>query len=100
MERKQVGITHEGKTEVLPALSLSEGGLYIKTPSPLSPGTELDIILPMEDQSPLHLSGRVVYLDIPTEKEKHKSVDTRIGRYKNKIIIKENAKQQRDPSEH
>jgi CheY-like chemotaxis protein len=57
---KKVAVTHEGKTKELPAINLSEGGIYLRKIDPFPIGTEVKITLPLKKKT-LKLKGTVVY---------------------------------------
>ncbi|TYO99893.1 PilZ domain-containing protein [Geothermobacter ehrlichii] len=58
--REKVGLLHAGSGMSLPAVSLSEGGIYLRHPDPLPVGSEVELLLPLPEGE-LRLSGRVIY---------------------------------------
>lgn len=60
-ERK-VAVTCNGDTKEHYAVSLSEGGMYVRKVNPFSVGTEVEIALPLKDEKTLNLKGTVIYV--------------------------------------
>ena len=60
-ERK-VAVTCNGDTKEHYAVSLSEGGMYVRKVNPFSVGTEVEIALPLRDEKTLNLKGTVIYV--------------------------------------
>jgi len=58
---KKVLVTHGGVTSEHHAVSLSEGGIYIRRRNPLSVGTEVEVNVPLEKGKTLNLKGNVIY---------------------------------------
>jgi CheY-like chemotaxis protein len=58
---RQVNLVWNGQTAVCQAVSLSEGGIYIRRRFPFPQGCLLDIHLPMDEGDPLRLEGEVIY---------------------------------------
>ncbi|MDP2753287.1 MAG: response regulator, partial [Nitrospirota bacterium] len=59
---KKVAVTHNGVEKEHYAVSLSEGGMYIRNINPLSIGTEVEIALPLKDKKTVSLKGTVIYV--------------------------------------
>lgn len=59
---KKIAVTHNGVTKEHYAVSLSEGGMYIRNINPLSIGTEVEIALPSKDKKTVSLKGTVIYV--------------------------------------
>jgi len=58
-----VEVTFEGSTEEYYAVSLSEGGIYIRKVEPFPVGTEIEIALPVKKDKILNLKGKVIYVN-------------------------------------
>jgi CheY-like chemotaxis protein len=58
-----VDLTYEGKTEEYYAVSLSEGGIYIRKVEPFPVGTKVEIALPIKKDVTLNLKGKVIYVN-------------------------------------
>jgi CheY-like chemotaxis protein len=58
---KKVAITHSGGTKEHYAITLSEGGIYIRERNPLSVGTEVEITLPLKSET-VNPKGAVIYV--------------------------------------
>jgi CheY-like chemotaxis protein len=58
-----VEVTHGGRTEEYYAVSLSEGGIYIRKTKPFPIGTILKIALPVKQDKTLTLDGTVIYVN-------------------------------------
>ncbi len=58
---KKVRVRHDGQYHELESENLSEGGMYIKSYDPFPAGSEIEISLPLEVDSPVHLKGVVLY---------------------------------------
>lgn len=56
----KVAVLIDGKAEVCYSVSLSEGGIYIRRNPPLVVGTELEVIVSINDR-PMHIKGAVIY---------------------------------------
>jgi CheY-like chemotaxis protein len=59
---KKIALTYQGETREHYAVSLSEGGIYVRRVMPLPIGTEVDVSLPLQDNKTLHLKGSVIYV--------------------------------------
>jgi CheY-like chemotaxis protein len=59
---KRVSVTRKGVTSEHHAVSLSEGGIYIRKENPFRVGTELEVHVPIKDQKTLNMKGRVIYV--------------------------------------
>ena len=59
---KKVSVTHDGVTSEHHAVSLSEGGIYIRRKNPLRVGTEVDVSVPLKDDETLNMKGNVIYV--------------------------------------
>jgi Tfp pilus assembly protein PilZ len=59
---KRVSVTHDGVTSEHHAVSISEGGIYIRRKNPYRVGTELNVRVPLKDRVTLNMKGRVVYV--------------------------------------
>ena len=58
-----VELTCKGKTEEFYAVSLSEGGIYIRKVEPFPVGTTVEIALPVKKDKTLKLKGKVIYVN-------------------------------------
>jgi CheY-like chemotaxis protein len=58
-----VEVIHRGRTEEYYAVSLSEGGIYIRKTKPFPIGTPVKIALPVKKDKTLHLKGKVIYVN-------------------------------------
>ncbi len=58
---KKVSIKYDGQIHELDSLNLSEAGMFVKTNDPFPDGAELEVTLPLELGSRIHLSGVVIY---------------------------------------
>lgn len=58
---KKVSVTHNGITSEHYAVSLSEGGIYIRKKNPFRVGTRIEVGVPLTDEETLNLKGRVIY---------------------------------------
>ena len=58
-----VEVTFEGSTEEYYAVSLSEGGIYIRKVEPFPVGTAVEIALPVKKDRILNLKGKVIYVN-------------------------------------
>jgi two-component system chemotaxis response regulator CheY len=59
---REVPVTSSGRTDVMEAVTLSEGGIYLRTEeAPYPVGTEVDVAIPVKDRKPLMLKGNVIY---------------------------------------
>jgi CheY-like chemotaxis protein len=58
---RQVNLLWNNQTIVGQAVSLSEGGIYIRRRFPFPQGCLVDIHLPMDEGDTLHLEGEVIY---------------------------------------
>ena len=58
---KVVPATFNGLSRKFNAVSLSEGGIYLRTEAPPPPGTEIDLRLPVGPDGTLHVKGAVIY---------------------------------------
>ncbi len=61
----KVHVKYDGEHHELESENLSEGGMYIKTRDPFPAGSELEITLPLEVGSNIHLTAIVVYKKDP-----------------------------------
>jgi Tfp pilus assembly protein PilZ len=59
---KKVTITHGRITKDHYAVSLSEGGIFIRKINPFPVGTEVEITLPLRDDKSLQMRGTVIYV--------------------------------------
>jgi len=59
---KKVSVTHNGLTSEHYAVSLSEGGIYIRKKNPFRVGTEVEVSVPLTDEETLNMKGRVIYV--------------------------------------
>lgn len=59
---KRVSVTHNGLTTECHAVSLSEGGIYIRKKNPFHVGTEIKVRVPLENRGTLNIKGRVIYV--------------------------------------
>lgn len=59
---KKITVTHNGVAKEHYAVSLSEGGMYIRNINPLRIGTEVEIALPLKDKKTVSLEGTVIYV--------------------------------------
>jgi CheY-like chemotaxis protein len=59
---KRVSVTHNGVTSEHYAVSLSEGGIYIRMRNPFPVGTELGVRVPLKNRVNLNMKGRVIYV--------------------------------------
>lgn len=55
-------LIHDGVSEELHAVCLSEGGIYIRRKEPFKVGTNVEIILPLKKGRTLSLKGDVIYV--------------------------------------
>lgn len=60
---RKVYVTYKGVSEKHYAQTLSEGGMYVGTGSPLPVGSAVKISLPIKDESFLYLKGSVIYIN-------------------------------------
>jgi len=58
-----VDVTYEGVTEEYYAVSLSEGGIYIRKVEPYPVGSKVEIALPIKKDLTLNLKGKVIYVN-------------------------------------
>jgi len=58
---KRVLVTCNGVTSEHHAVSLSEGGIYIRKKNPFRVGTKLEISVPLRDDETLNIRGNVIY---------------------------------------
>ncbi len=66
--RKKVQLKHKRTTTEYEASTLSEGGVFLKTDAPLPVGTNVQLTLPIKDETPLAVKGKVIYLKLPEKK--------------------------------
>jgi CheY-like chemotaxis protein len=59
---KKVTITHGRINKKHYAVSLSEGGIFIRKINPFPVGTEVEVTLPLRDDERLHMRGTVIYV--------------------------------------
>jgi len=59
---KKVLVTHDGVTGEHHAVSLSEGGIYIRRKNPLRVGTEVEVSVPLNKDETLNMKGNVIYV--------------------------------------
>jgi CheY-like chemotaxis protein len=59
---KKVAVTYKGVTKEHYALTLSEGGMYIRNRNPFSVGAEIEVALPFKDEKTINLKGTVIYV--------------------------------------
>lgn len=59
---KKVSVTCNGMTNEHRAVSLSEGGIFIRKREPFQVGTEVELDVPLRDEKTLHVSGIVIYI--------------------------------------
>lgn len=58
---QQVTLRHEGMVSEHSAVSLSEGGIYLRDQKPLPTGTQVEVLLQLEGGHRLKLPGEVIY---------------------------------------
>jgi len=66
--RKNVQIKHKRKTLEFQAMSLSEGGIFLRTDEPLPVGSTVEVIFSLNDEVPLKLKAKVLYHNVPEKK--------------------------------
>ena len=59
---KKVSVTCNGVTNEYHAVSLSEGGIFIRQRAPFRVGTEVELAIPLKDGTILHVTGIVIYI--------------------------------------
>lgn len=59
---KNVSVTFNGITNEHRAVSLSEGGIFIRRREPFQVGTEVQLDVPLRDETVFHLKGIVIYV--------------------------------------
>jgi len=59
---KKVIVNHEGVEYELYAETLSEGGIYIRKKDPFPVGSDVEVTLPLNDESSVRLKGDVVHV--------------------------------------
>jgi CheY-like chemotaxis protein len=59
---KKVSVTCNGVTSEHYAVSLSEGGIYIRNKNPFRVGTKLEVSVPLRDHETLNMKGNVIYV--------------------------------------
>jgi CheY-like chemotaxis protein len=59
---KKVAVTYKGVTKEHYALTLSEGGMYIRNRNPFIVGAEIEVALPLKDEKTINLKGTVIYV--------------------------------------
>lgn len=59
---KKVAVTHNGVTNEHHAVSLSEGGVFIRKRDPFSVGTELELAIPLKNEQTINIKGTVIYV--------------------------------------
>ena len=59
----KIGVIYKGESYDYELESLSEGGVYISTESPLPQGSEVEVFLEMENNFVLELEGKVIYIN-------------------------------------
>jgi CheY-like chemotaxis protein len=59
---KKVAVTYKGVTKEHYALTLSEGGMYIRNRNPFSVGAEIEVALPLKDEKTINLKGTIIYV--------------------------------------
>ena len=59
---KQVTITHGRIKKEHYAVSLSEGGIFIRKINPFPVGTDVEVTLPVKHEKHIHLRGTVIYV--------------------------------------
>ncbi len=57
----KVQVTHAGEASDYFALTLSEGGIYLRSQSPLPVGTEVSVAIDLDGEETLELAGQVIY---------------------------------------
>lgn len=58
---KKVSLTFNGETSEHYAVTLSEGGIYIRTKTQLPIGSPVETAIPIDDNNTLYLKGKVIY---------------------------------------
>lgn len=66
--RKKVRVRHDGRNHELLSDNISEGGMYIRTDDPFPAGSRIEIALPLEGESLIHVTGVVLYKKEPLGK--------------------------------
>ena len=59
---KKVAITYNGIMNEHRAVSLSEGGIFIRTRDPFQVGKEIELSIPLSDERTIHVKGIVIYV--------------------------------------
>lgn len=59
---KKVAVNHQGVEYELYAETLSEGGIYIRKKDPFPVGSDVEVTLPLKDESLVRLKGEVVHI--------------------------------------
>lgn len=58
---ESVGLQHQGKSYVVPSITLSERGIFLRMREQLPKGTHVDIDLPLPSGKTLKVGGSVIY---------------------------------------
>ncbi|MCU0240952.1 MAG: response regulator [Vicinamibacteria bacterium] len=58
---RNVFVTAEGRRQEIHAVSLSEGGIYLRMPEPIENGTMVAVDLPLDNDRTLTVHGKVAY---------------------------------------
>jgi CheY-like chemotaxis protein/Tfp pilus assembly protein PilZ len=59
---KKVVVTYNGIMNEHHAVSLSEGGIFIRTRDPFQVGAEIELSIPLSDEKNIHVKGIVIYI--------------------------------------
>jgi len=59
---KKVAVTYNGVMNEHRAVSLSEGGIFIRKREPFHVGAEVELAIPLRDERIIHLKGTVIYV--------------------------------------
>jgi len=65
--RRKVTVAHRGTSREYEAVTLSEGGIYLRAERPLPVGTELSLSIPLRGREQLRVKGSVIYHFTPRE---------------------------------
>ncbi len=58
---KKIYLKYNGVAKSLYAVSLSTGGIFVRAMDPLPLGTDVEVTIPLQDDHPITLRGRVIY---------------------------------------
>lgn len=59
---KKVSVKHDGCTKNFYAINLSTGGVFLRANHPLPIGTDLLLSIPLKDDAPIIMNGKVLYI--------------------------------------